>query len=647
MSAKTELNQILRAYAFKCKNPTIDFENFSNFLEKYLEKHEGGMGALAAFLGPGFRDKLNGVLADLQEDGICTLQMIQDRIQLIRYLAYYIEIVEQEFKKILAQGERPFPSPESLNINLGPDLVTTVDIKVDFMNYLEKRSLDSPALLYLTFPDLAKTMTVTSRLLEKPLIEAALMKIRNHIRQQKNAAYLQHKILPVFRQKERILKDQMINIVTKPDLTLQEVMAPTDFVFQFWTHLSSVILKEYVLKKDKLEEEIDLCQASYVIGFYAVYFKGKVQKARESDTALKALAQALEKPPYAFTFHEVYNLTDSKGTPLSKRIDRDHLNNFFEKTTTPKDNVSLPEIIKVKTLDKKEFFIRRENVVKILLGRFYGLSQEFKNFFTSFWTDSLMNDRKLPEMLDEEKFSNEVDSRLRDQDPLFHSLLNFSLLFLLKEQVNISSVERDFLNSIFDVRAKSLASADKILNLTRKDIYAEAKLRLPFWKVIPLLCGIVGFFRKLLKPGTKKPKIRAAKKEGAIKSLGPAETDASPPDATKRMKKTRFKEEVQALAERYIVPGGDLKKEMSALVSLWNPLLDPQAKNNLVEDVNSLVRDFLRRLKFLSRLQVPDQARFEKLAGELSRHDALSGIRDKEHLKEYIALYMLEIMGRV
>lgn len=665
MSAKTDLSRIIKAYVQKAQNPLIDFENFILFLEKYIEKHEMDLKDLFS-LRKELRNEVESMLFEFQDEGICSVQSLQNRIQTFTYTVYYFDTIEKEFQKIISRTETPFPTEDSLGFNLNPDSYMSVDIKIDFVKYLEKKSSESPPiLLRLTFPDITKTIFVTTALLERTLIESVLQKVRSHLRSQKNAIYLQHKLLPVFRQKERQLKDQFINIVTKPDLILQEYINPSDFVFQFWTQLSSLLLKEYLPKKDKLEDEIDLCISAYIIGFYAVYFKGKVQKEKDAEAALKNLASSIEKPPYAFSFHEIYNMKDPKGNPYVKKISQQQLTDFFDLRTKPKDDVSLPELLKVRTVEKKEYFICRESVVKILIGRVFNLSKEIKNNLISSWSASLMNDTKLPEMREDEQFVQQIENILKNQDPLFHALLNFNLLFLLREQVRSSQMELDFLNGLFDLRAKSIVPLSLVFQLNRKEILSEAKLRLPFWKVIPFLSSIISFFSGLFQGSSKSkaPNSKESKNSGKTANSGTSQTNlvigaASDADSgdergtegqsdeTRRAQKARFKETIGSLKEKYIGAGGDIKKEMSQLISLWNPLLDPQAKANLVEDVNSLVRDFLRKMKFLSRLQAPDEARLEKLSDELSRHELLSKIRNKESLKNYIALYMLDILGK-
>jgi hypothetical protein len=643
VSIKTEVYQILKAYAAKTRNPVIDFENFCGFLERYAEKHTPDLPDTAAALGQGFSAKISGVLQTLEEEKCCRLRQTQNKIHLIHVLSYYNELVEQVYKKILSQGDTAFPSPDFMEVRIDSDIMIPVGIKTNFGAYLEKEPPAIPELLNITFPDIPKTLLVTSRLLEKPLIEASLQKIRLYLRDQKNASYLQHKMLPLYPQREKTLKDLIVNSVTRSDLTLQEFMVPPDQTFQFWTQVSSILLKEYISKTDKLEEEIDLCLAAHIVNFYAVYFKGKAQKARESEASLKILAQRFTQPPYAYTFHDIYNFKDGKGLPIIKRIDHDVFAIYLESCTTPKDNVSLPEILKVKTPDKTEYFIRSDCVVKILLSRIYFISKDCKARFISAWTEFLMLNQKKPEMLEDAKFSKEVENYLKTADPLFNSLLNFNLLFLIRDQITMPPVETDFLNTLLNSRTKTILPADRLLNLSRKQILVEARLRLPLWKIIPVLGWIIDFLTRLFTPKPQKPAAPKNTKEAAPEDEEPEILSS---DDENSIQKARYEADIASLISRYI-GAEDIQKELTALISLWNPLLDPKSKQNLVEDVNSLVRDFLRQRKYKARLRAPSPDQLEKLAKELSESKTLGAIRDKGHLREYITLYMLRVLHKV
>ena len=64
-----------------------------------------------------------------------------------------------------------------------------------------------------------------------------------------------------------------------------------------------------------------------------------------------------------------------------------------------------------------------------------------------------------------------------------------------------------------------------------------------------------------------------------------------------------------------------------------------------MEDVNSLIRDFIRSIKKHFRVKPPDLARIENMARQLSEHDAFDQIKNKAALMTYIKLYIIKILG--
>ena len=654
MNTKDELIRILKAYCQKNKTSNIVYENFYIFLDKYLEKH--GNEAPGLFVERvNLKVLLESLFVEMQKDGSCNLQLLNNRIQIVTFLGYYFDIIEKEITKISGHGEIPFPSEETLGISPTPEIIENIDVKQGFVTALGKR-YSRPAILKLIFPDIPKNVIVTSTAIQRILLECSLVKIKIYLRSQKNAIYIQHKLLPSFRQKEGILKDLIVNTVTKPDQTIQEMTAPSDNAFLFWTQLSTLLLKEYITKKDRIEDEIDLCIAAYLIGYYTVFNKSRLQREKDSELAYRTLQAAFDRSPYAYTFHEIYNLKDTKGLPIVNRIDKERLNNFFEEKTKSKDKVSLPDLIKIKISENKEFFLRKENVIKVIMERVSNISKEINNFYNNTWPLNLLNDKKLPEMEDDEKFAKDVSIKLEERDSLVLGLMSFNLLFLIREQIQLSSQELDYLNSIIDKKNKNLLPLPTILNLSREDLYHTARLKLPFWKVIPGLNILFSFINNMLFSDKKENNSKESqKKKKPISSANGREheknsenySDEDKSEATKRVQKVKYKESLAVLRAHYIEDSEDSRKKLSDLATLWNPLIDEKAKINLIEDVNSLVRDYLRKLKYATKLTAPDFPKLESLAVELSKNEVLSRIRDKDSLKNYIALYMLDILDRV
>ena len=96
----------------------------------------------------------------------------------------------------------------------------------------------------------------------------------------------------------------------------------------------------------------------------------------------------------------------------------------------------------------------------------------------------------------------------------------------------------------------------------------------------------------------------------------------------------------------HFVGNASLDDSMDELCEKWNPLYDPQAKADLVEDVNSLVRDFLRKLKRGFLVKPPNASRIQNMADTLANNHAFDDIKKRDSLKTYIELYMISILGK-
>jgi hypothetical protein len=102
---------------------------------------------------------------------------------------------------------------------------------------------------------------------------------------------------------------------------------------------------------------------------------------------------------------------------------------------------------------------------------------------------------------------------------------------------------------------------------------------------------------------------------------------------------------VQSLVSQYVPEGKTIDATLGELAEKWNPLFATEPKKNLVEDVNALVRDFLRpiRRSFLER--PPDVTRIQSLAEQLSANKSLAKIKKREVLMRYIELYIIRYLG--
>ena len=108
------------------------------------------------------------------------------------------------------------------------------------------------------------------------------------------------------------------------------------------------------------------------------------------------------------------------------------------------------------------------------------------------------------------------------------------------------------------------------------------------------------------------------------------------------------KEELKKAAEdaekKYVPEGSTLERELHSYEQTWNKMLSPQARENLTEDVNSLIRDYMR--KILKTLQANNftPERIRNLADTLVKTPNMQKIKDHAELHMYIQLYMIKLI---
>lgn len=666
------------------------------FTNRYLERHAASNPDLSD-LEDNTENLLAVRLIELEKEKRLTIRYDGSRILGVDFPEYYTSAIHAAYQKIHDRPQLPFPTEESLEITIPNDFIQPLDVKTDFVAWLGNEAEESPRVLRLMFPDGLKTILATTDMLRKTLVDVSVHKIRAYLRSERNVSYIKSKLSGVFRNREMVLQEMLGKILTTPDDAVRTVLQPSDFSFHFWTTLSSVLIKDLALKKEKLPEEQDCAQSAYLLGYFNVYFKGVAQRKRETEAALQMLDTRLRKAPYAYTISDIYNFVDSKGVLLTRRYDHEDINNYLTAQLRSDNTDGLAPMLRVKGPDQKEYFIRKEHVLNVLIEGIFDASREFADYYVEAWSSDMKIDRRPREMNDDAAFARNVQTRMEERNPLLCALCRFDLIYLSANEQKVMGEAAAEVNRILDREQRVVRPMHEVLHLDREKLADDARLLLPFWQAIPWLHSMVRFCQRML-TGHKtagyverrqKQRVRRGKRPVVAANTaagGPesAEDSARTADAarrettiqlgagsgvasdrgerrigtqasggggkgatTRRLQAQEFKRRIEELQQSYVGKDGNVDARLEELIERWNPLLDPVAKANLVEDVNSLVRDFLRRMKVGFRLIPPDRPRIQGFADKLSQSDVFDQIRRKDALKTYLELYMLRIMGKL
>ena len=169
--------------------------------------------------------------------------------------------------------------------------------------------------------------------------------------------------------------------------------------------------------------------------------------------------------------------------------------------------------------------------------------------------------------------------------------------------------------------------------IKRKEMLGKIMLDLPFWYSMPILTAIIAFFKRLLKRRTE------------IKLVQDNDEAITPEERNRA-------EEIRAAAEELemtiVPPGYSLDTYLEELESRWSKLIDKKARENLIADVKSLIRDHLRaNLKLQKKFQLTRKTVSQMAESAIVRSPSLSNLSDRDSLMHYSELYLLKLLQTI
>lgn len=659
MSAPRDILGLLQAYLDRHQLSQVSYSQLLAFVDRYLLENPN-LERVLEDLRKNTHKILISHLDSLEQEGTIRIIRKESNPVSIIYPGWIINRLHAIYQRAEEKPELPYPNEDSVQIDVPIEDITVVDIKNDFMVWLSREEGD-PRILRISFPDGIMSMITTSDLLRTKVLQNAVHKIRHYLRDTKNMSYTRQKLTPLLRTRELAVKDMLHSIVTTPDTASQTITEPSDFSFHLWTQLGTNIIKEFGPKSDKMAEEHGFCQAAYLIGYYNVYFRGQQQKRKEEDTAINILMSTMKRAPYSFRISDIYEFKDDKGIYLTKRLDKERINQHIEERLKPISNKDVPEFLKIHTTQGEDFFMLYTSIPTIISDNIIRAQKEMREFYSRSWMLSLKQDIEFTTMYNDEEFRAHIEARLRNHYALFYSLLSYPIIFFASRLDGINETHRNEIMDLLNVNGQKIKPLDTILRLNRKRMLDDAKMMLPAWMVIPIVRGAVRFMRRLFlgKAMANQPyatifdhegqnRITMAKKRTVSQVLDQKGEDESGEKsktaASARQQATRFRSAAKSLEADFLPPGSQLLPTLESLAERWNTQLDPTSKQHLTEDVNSLARDFLRRSRITAKSKLPSSEDIRIFAHKLWEMDNLLQIRNRKDLLRYLELYIINLL---
>ena len=244
-------------------------------------------------------------------------------------------------------------------------------------------------------------------------------------------------------------------------------------------------------------------------------------------------------------------------------------------------------------------------------------------------------------MSDSKIFEKRLEQEVKLCSPILYALLNSNFLSLVHYEARVN---HDQIVSKINLFANgTLVPYSELLLINRQELVSDAKIMLPIWYTIPIISWIAAL---ILKP-SKKEKKRKQKSEElkAKKILEENEENTSSPKKADR--KTELRKSAISLEEKLVPEGSTLERELAAYVHQWNRILNKKLAMDLTEDVNSLIRDYIRKVIKTLQGSTFTMERIQNLAETLAKTPSLSKIQDKEQLTMYIQLYIVKLVKNI
>lgn len=647
MGTTANLSQIIRLYADKQKSPFIDFHEFCAYIKKYAEHYVEEQADLVKYLGDP-TDTITAELQGLQTKKLATVIQHDKKKQIVS--VHYLSVkYANQFKQILENDSVPYPLVSDLPKNFPADFLEQKPADTYIKEILENQDTKSANLNVILFSHENSSMLIPACVPVRVLMETAKKKVRRILQKDEFHDYYLKKLRSSNPGKELIIQHFFQNFVEDKYQSdnIEDTLSSDDYYY--WSQLCYFIRQDFEKIQDKTQDDLNILQAIELTEINNVYLKQKMKNQQKRTEALKALAFNLQKPPYIYTMDQILKFKDNNGKLLYGQYSEEDLKEFLQKESSEAPERELPRLLNFKVESGTRYFIYKNKVLPLTVRLCNEAHNAIEKSLEDRWYDKLYNYERLPEMTNAKEFENTLANEIRAQAPILWALVNANFMVLLSYEKSLDEAMDG--GRIFN--GNELLPYSEMLMLRASDILAQAKIRLPFWYTVPVLSWIVGMFS-----GRKKNK--KAKADKPVKSstattlddiddeFGVEEGEEEKKTKSKgknKSKKDAMADKAEDLAKSFIPEGSTIDRELDFLCKQWNKMITKQANMTLTEDVNSLIRDYMRKVINTLTLSTFTEERVKSLAKTLVKTPNMQKIHEEEALTQYVELYILKLVS--
>ena len=630
MATTSNLSAIIRYYAEKQKSPFIDLKEFCAYVKKYAEHHVEEQSELVKYLG----DPTGTVVAELQ--GLSEKHLVAiinaNNKKTIVAITFLSSKYANLYKDMMKNESIPYPQATDLPKQFPNQVLEHKVLSQYIPAIIEKDNSKSPLLYIVDFARELPSMLIPACVPIKALLDTAQQKVRKILKKDEFHDYFLKKLRSTNPTKEISIKNFYTHFVDTENYQFAEFQDGEDYYI--WNQALYYIRQDFEKIQDRTVEDTNILQAVQILETHSSYLKEKFQNEHKRSEAIKELESALAKSPYFFSMPQILKFQDQNGRLLYGQYTEDDLKEFLQKMTTDGEANELPQLLVFKVESGTRYYVYKKKVSQVVVRLCNEAHDSIEKQLEDHWYDVMMDYERLPEMSNASEFEACLHELVEKNSPILYALLNANFMTILSYEHDEDSLEGFRLF----VDGKLLPYSD-LLMLKNSKILANAKSRLPFYYTLPIISWIMSLFN-----GRSKEKKRAT--SAVVAEKNPFEEEEKKSDSGPKQSKTQaLASNAKAIAKDLVPEGSTLDRELNYLTKQWNKMISKEAYNNLTEDVNSLIRDYTRRVvKTLSATSFTRE-RVENLAKTLVNTPNMQKIKEDKALTEYVILYMLRLVS--
>ena len=622
----TDLYSILVVYANKNNSPFITVPSFLDFLESLSKKQPGGNSVWYSWVKDRAM-KFWSEVSHLAEDGKCEL-ITRGEVNQIYMPFFYPELLDKAYKEVDENSDLPFFSEESLKITLPENEVMVLASESELLFHLEGSGNSTARIIKIIFPDEFGSVLALTDMLPKRLTEMSLNIIRNYLLRYGNKDYAYNKLTSQLQGREVYLREVLDKLVNQPLVLYPDIESGGDLSYVFWAHFSALVKTDIKKKRERLPMDFAAFQSVYIIEAVTKYFKSLTSRLKETDAAFKNLENHLSKAPFIYSMNEILKFNNPKGEPLLGKYSNEDLEKWLREKTTESAEGRLPQLLLIPGTTKNEqYFISKEKVPSLCARYLADARLKVKDTVTKHWTKLIMDYTKEPAMENDVEYERLLVKYVERQSQDILEMLKNPKVFLIYQELEQNGNAVPFSARLFENGRPLPYSV--LLKIARRELLRDIKLSLPFWYSLPILAGIISFFKNL------------RKKNSNTRS----EENKDPEIQKERSHSGDIRTAAKELESSMIPQGFSLEDYLEKLEDRWSRLIDPKARKDLIEDVNNLVRDYMRRTLRIQKQFRPTIDTLNQMATELvRRNQGLSTLSGRDSLILYMELQMVKFL---